>query len=47
VLAGWTAQCSQGLENKARNVHGSRYIGSIRWLYLTSLGQEDLGPVEI
>jgi hypothetical protein len=49
--AGWTTQCSQGLDQQRRSVqggiHDSRDIGSRAWPCLTSMGGEALGPVEV
>jgi len=44
--AGWTTQCSQGLNHQPRSVQrgirGSRYIGSGGLSYLASMGREVL-----
>jgi hypothetical protein len=49
--AGWTTQCSQRLDHQLRSAHreiyGSRYICSIRWLFLTSMVWEALVPVAV
>jgi len=49
--AGQTTQCFQGLDHQPRSVqggiHDSRFIGSRQWPYLTSVGRETLGPVEV
>ena len=51
MLAGWTTQCSQGLDHQPRRVHGgthgSRCICSRGCHCLTSMGGEALGPMEI
>jgi hypothetical protein len=47
----WTTQISQRLSHQPkstdRGIQGSRYICSREWPYLTSMGGETLGPMEL
>jgi hypothetical protein len=49
ISTSWTTQSSQRLNYQTKNIHGashgSRYICSRRWPYLTSFRGEALGPV--
>ena len=51
ISAGWTIKCSQGLDHQPKSIqggiHDSRYICNRRWPFLTSVGREGLGPVEV
>jgi hypothetical protein len=51
TLDGQTTQCSQRLDHQPRSVpggiHVSRHIYNRRWLCLTAMGGEVLGPVEV
>ena len=46
----WTTQSSQGVKHQPESIHGGihglRYICNKEWPYLTSMGEEALGPVE-
>jgi hypothetical protein len=48
VSTNWTTQSSQRLNNQPKSIHegihGSKYIYSKGWNYLTSMGGENLGP---
>jgi hypothetical protein len=51
ISINWTTQSSQRLNHQPKSIHrgmhGSRYICSRGWPYLTSMGWESLGSVEV